>query len=347
MTGIRILGVLLGAVILVFFFLRFRRGGMARLDFFLAFAFSGSLMAVSLFPSLVTVLRDMLALERAQFSRLIAIGIISNIMLWLVFLHGRVRNGSERLQFDKLVRHVAVEDFKRIYPDKFPLPPIIVLLPAFNEAEHICSVLRGVPAKIQDREATALVIDDGSDDGTADRVQEMGVPVIRCPVRRGGGAALRVGFDIARTGGAEIAVTMDADGQHLADEIEGLVAPILADRHAIVIGSRILGAREKDSAVRLAGIHIFNALIRVLTPVRITDCSNGFRAMKLEDLQKLNLRQDQYHTSELIIEASKKGLSIGEAPVTVMRRISGHSKKGGNWRYGLRFAWTIFKTWWR
>ena len=81
--------------------------------------------------------------------------------------------------------------------------------------------------------------------------------------------------------------------------------------------------------------------------MRITDCSNGYRAFRVESLERLVLRQDQFHTSELIIEAAKKGINIGEAPITVMRRASGESKKGRDWSYGLSFARTILKTWWR
>jgi glycosyltransferase involved in cell wall biosynthesis len=156
-----------------------------------------------------------------------------------------------------------------------------------------------------------------------------------------------MGFDIARQHGAEIVVTMDADGQHLPSEIERLVAPIVADDVDFVIGSRILGKREKDSTIRYIGIHVFNALIRLLTVAKVTDCSNGFRAFRVTELSRVLLRQDQFHTSELIIDAAKKGVRIGEAPVTVKRRLSGRSKKGKNWSYGLEFARSIFKAWWR
>ena len=94
---------------------------------------------------------------------------------------------------------------------------------------------------------TAIVIDDGSDDATAERVREAGFSVVSGSGRRGGGAALRTGFAIARDRGAEIVVTMDGDGQHLGAEIERLVTPILEDRFDFVIGSRLLG-KEKETA---------------------------------------------------------------------------------------------------
>ena len=101
---------------------------------------------------------------------------------------------------------------------------------------------------------------------------------------------------------------MDADGQHLPSEIESLVRPVAEGRVDFAIGSRILGRHERDNRARWLGIHVFNALIRLLTPVRVTDCSNGFRALRASELARLLLRQDQFHTAELLIDAAKKGI---------------------------------------
>lgn len=302
---------------------------------------------VSVSPSSVNVLRDLLFLEREQFSRLIAILILSNLLLWMLLIYTRVRWSRFPLQFDRLVRRLGVADFASSYPGVEALSPVVVVIPAFEEEGNIGPVLRQMPAEVCGLELTALVVDDGSADGTAQEARDAGALVATCAINRGGGAALRLGFDIAREYGAEIVVTMDADGQHLPGELERLVTPIVERELEIVIGSRLLGEREADSPVRYVGIHVFNWLIRLLTPVRISDCSNGYRAFRVESLGRLVLHQDQFHTSELIIEAAKKGVSIGEAPVTVMRRTSGESKKGRNWSYGLNFARTVLKTWWR
>ncbi len=347
MTELRLWGVVVGAIAALYAFLRFRRGGLTRLDFALGMGFAAALLSVSLFPGLVTLLRDMLSLEKTQFSRLLAISIFSNLLLWFLVIHGRGAVGVQQREIDHLVRFTALERFRQTYAERIPLPPIAILIPAFNEADNIEHVLAELPDQISGRDLTAIVIDDGSGDETAAIVREHGYAVVASPIRRGGGAALRIGFDIARACGAEIAVTMDGDGQHRAEDLEALVTPLLADEFDIVIGSRLLGSREKDSLIRLWGIHVFNTLIRLLTPIRVTDCSNGFRAIRIASLEGLELRQNQYHTSELIIEAGKKGRRIGEAPVRVKRRISGSSKKGGNWKYGFRFALTIFRTWWR
>ena len=88
--------------------------------------------------------------------------------------------------------------------------------------------------------------------------------MVRNPINRGGGAALRLGYDILQKAGSAICITMDADGQHNPEEIEKILLPIVNDQYDFVIGSRILGEREKDSRLRIMGVYIFGWLISVL-----------------------------------------------------------------------------------
>ena len=341
------LGILLGVCTLLATFGLFRRARIRRFDFSVALLLSLGLIVVASVPNSMNLLRDMFFLEREQFSRLIAILILSNLGLWLLLLYTRIRWSNQSIQFDLLVRNLGIAEFGRRYPEMQALPPVVVVIPAYEEEGNITAILREMPERVCDLPLAVLVIDDGSSDDTAREAREAGALVVSSAINRGGGAALRMGFDIARALGAEIIVTMDADGQHLPSELDRLVEPIVRREFEIVIGSRILGAHESDSAVRHIGIHVFNWLIRLLTSVRITDCSNGYRAFRVESLGRLILRQDQFYTSELIIEAAKKRIAIGEAPVTVKLRASGESKKGRDWSYGLSFARTVVKTWWR
>jgi len=345
--SLRLLGIALGALGVLHAFARFRRGRSRRADFALRSLVSLAVLVVSLQPNTVNVVRDMLALERQQFSRLIAIAIVSNALLWVLLFATRDQLSIASSQFDRLVRRLGAAEFARAYPEQEAITPVVVVIPAFNEEASIGAVLAQMPASVCGLPLTVLVVDDGSSDSTAAAARQAGARVVASPLNRGGGAALRLGFDIARERGAQIIVTMDADGQHLPAEIERLVRPILAGEADFVIGSRLLGERERDSALRLAGIHVFNVVIRLLTAVRVSDCSNGFRAFHTAELDRVLLRQDQFHTSELIIEAARKGIRIAEAPVTVRRRLSGSSKKGRPLRYGLAFARTVLKTWWR
>ena len=111
--------------------------------------------------------------------------------------------------------------------------------------------------------------------------------------------------------------------------------------------SRILGNNEKTDMIRGAGIKAFNFLINLATGLNITDCSSGFKAFKMSGLRKLNLLEDQFQSSEVIIESAKKGLKISEVPITCASRVHGETKKGSNLVYGFNFFKVILKTWWR
>ena len=224
-------------------------------------------------------------------------------------------------------------------------PLLSVVIPAYNEIANIGEILQRVLDASVEKEV--LVVDDGSDDETRQVVEDHGHCAVSNIINRGGGAALRLGYDILRDSGADICITMDADGQHRPEEIEKLVLPIINDDADVVIGSRVLGAREKDSAVRAAGVHIFGAIVSSLLGKRMTDPSSGFRAFKMDRIKDIDLREDQYHTSELIIDAVKKGLRVKEVPITILKRKYGKSKKGRNLKYGFYFAKTIIKAWWR
>ncbi|MCG6926621.1 MAG: glycosyltransferase family 2 protein, partial [Acidobacteria bacterium] len=299
MTSLRALGIVFGLIVFLVTFKRFREGRLGRFDFLFGSGLGLAMVLIGAEPNVVNGLRALLSLQDEQFSRLIALAIVSNGLLWLAVLYLRVRWTDLRGQLDRLARGACLMEFHRAYPKVDNLAPVLVLIPAYNEEDNIASVLRRMPDQVCGLPISVLVIDDGSRDQTTKVARETGALAIRSPVNRGGGAALRAGFDIGSFLGSRIAVTMDADGQHDPAEMRGLVQPIVDDRFDFVIGSRLIGQRERDSAVRLAGIYFFNAVIRLLTTATITDCSNGYRALRLETLERIELRQDQYHTSEL------------------------------------------------
>jgi len=222
---------------------------------------------------------------------------------------------------------------------------IAIVIPAHNEAENLGEVLPRIPAQIGGVTTAVLLVDDGSRDDTAEVALAAGVVVARLPENRGGGAALWAGYSLMLDAGARVVVTMDADGQHRPEELEQVVEPVLSGRADISQGSRILGSAEPGAFARELGIAFFNRFVRVLTGVRITDCSNGFRAMRPEMLPELDLRQPQFHAAEFLIEAVTRGFRLQEVPVTVLRRQHGTSKKPPALRYGWGFHWAIISAW--
>jgi len=188
---------------------------------------------------------------------------------------------------------------------------------------------------------------DGATDNTEEMVRQSGFSAIVHKINMGGGAALRSGYRVAQSKKAEIVVTMDADGQHQPEEIERLVKPIIKGNADFVSGSRILGSQEKDSRIRRAGIFIFNKMISILLRRSITDCSNAFRALRVSELSKIEFVEEQFHTTELVIQAVQKGLRFMEVPVTVLKRKSGETKKPRATKYAWGFSRAIFRTWWK
>lgn len=347
MSNLRIAGIVIGTIGLLFTFLFYRGHRWKRSNFSLLMLFSISLISISLKPSIVNFARDVLALQEASRGRIIALLIFSNIFLLFYSFYKNAKLEKLHTQFDGLVRKLAVSQYTKdtIFQNT---KPIMILIPALNEADNLRELLPRLPRKIGDFEVGALVVDDGSDDGTALVASaDQNISVVENLINRGGGAALRLGYDMLKNGGAEICITMDADGQHQPEEVEKLVLPILEEEADLVIGSRILGQREQDSRLRITGVILFGKIITLLTGKKITDPSSGFRAFRICALDKISLHEDQYHTSELLIETIRKGLRLKEVPITILKRRHGKSKKGKNLTYGFHFAKIIFKTWWR
>jgi hypothetical protein len=344
MSGLRIAGLIIGIAGLIATFIFYRGPKWKRLNFVFFSFFNIALIAVTINPNVVNFLRDLLSLQEYQYGRILALLIVSNLILVFFSIYSVSKVESFRLQFDKLVRKLGSD---QMVSASEKIQAIMVLIPAYNEADNLRYLLPKIPQNISDVVVGVLVVDDGSDDGTVETVQEHGYLIVSNIINRGGGAALRLGYDILRTSGADVCITMDADGQHRPEEIENLILPIINDEYDVVIGSRILGAREKDNPLRAMGVYLFGVLISSLLGKKITDPSSGFRAFKMDKIKNIDLREDQYHTSELIIEAVKKGLRVKEVPITILKRKYGKSKKGRNLKYGFHFAKTIIKAWWR
>jgi glycosyltransferase involved in cell wall biosynthesis len=214
---------------------------------------------------------------------------------------------------------------------------------ALNEAESITDVLADLPSSVTGLSLQAVVVDDGSVDETAALAEEAGAIVVRHPRNLGQGEGLRTGFAAARELGAEVVVTMDADGQHDPAQLPALVGPVVAGEADYVQGSRFLGEYDDAGGVRHAGIRFFTALINLLAGTHITDCTNGYRALRVRDLARMRLVEDRFSASEIIIEAATAGLRMREVPVHIRSRHAGTSRKPGGIRYPLGYLAVILR----
>jgi glycosyltransferase involved in cell wall biosynthesis len=227
--------------------------------------------------------------------------------------------------------------------------PLAIVIPAYNEAPTVAEVIAEIPCEAAGLAAEVIVVVDGAKDATAAEALKAGALVCDVPVNRGQGAALKLGYWLARARGAEIICTIDADGQYAADEIAPVIEPIVSGRADFVSGSRRLGTELTTDRFRHAGVLVFGLMLTVITRQRITDPACGLRAMRSEVTAAVTLEQPQYQASELQISAALNGYRLAEVPTT-MRDRGRHAtgtKKGGNFGYGVRFARAAVHTWWR
>lgn len=289
----------------------------------------------------------MLSIGSLPYGRILALLILSNLFLLSYIFNERSKIENIRLQLDKLIRNLGTTDFEECIIHGDRLKPIMIIVPAYNEAENLTEFLPKIPARIAGKDVGVLVIDDGSEDETARISRDHGCLVAVNRINRGQGAASRLGYDILIKYNTEIGVTMDADNQHRPEDIEKMVRPVIKGTWDLVIGSRVLGTHTGASLLRHIGVRLFSRLIQITTGQKITDCSSGFKAFDIQKISRMNLTEDQFQSAEVIIEATKKGLRIGEVPITINKRRHGFSKKGTDIFYGYQFVKTILRTWWR
>jgi glycosyltransferase involved in cell wall biosynthesis len=225
--------------------------------------------------------------------------------------------------------------------------PVAIVIPAYNEEPTVAGVVSEIPRQVADLAAEVIVVVDGAGDATAEQARAAGALVCDVPVNRGQGAALKLGYWLARVRGARVIVTIDADGQYEPAEIERVVEPILGGRADFVSGSRRLGQELTTDRVRHLGVIVFGGLISLLVRHRITDPACGLRAMRAEVTAAVTLEQPQYQASELMISAALNGFRLAEVPTTMRDRgvYATTTKKGGNLGYGVRFARAALHTW--
>ncbi|HEX7293533.1 MAG TPA: glycosyltransferase family 2 protein [Solirubrobacterales bacterium] len=344
LTALRSAGLLLAAALVAYALIR--RRTLRNVDVLILLA-AGVGLAIVSGTELTDALLSAFSFEKGNGGRILGLAVFAIFILFLLALRALSQSARNSRQLSAVLEGLAWEEFRQAQlPERFR-GRVAVLVPAYNEAENVGHVLDLIPAEVCGRPTAVLVVDDGSRDGTGDVAAEHGAAVARHVINRGGGAALRTGYRLMVESGAEIVVTLDADGQHLPSEMERLVQPVLDGEVDVAHGSRVLGRADRNHFARELGIVFFNRLVSFITRTKVSDCSNGYRAVRTTVLPQLVLRQEQFHTSEFMIEAIKRGIPAKEVPVTVERRLHGHSKKPAVVRYGLGFANAIVRTWLR
>jgi glycosyltransferase involved in cell wall biosynthesis len=193
-----------------------------------------------------------------------------------------------------------------------------VVVPAFNEAERLATLLPCIPAELFGTPVRVIVVSDGSTDGTEAVARDHAASLVQLPKNQGKGAALRAGFAEAMELDPSYLVTMDADGQHDPADLEQLVWPVMVEECALAIGSRFLSDPSRGPSP-LNRYLVRKALIAALraTLGRVyTDPCCGYRCFSPTALQAIRLKGNRYQSElEALFDAAIHGLRVVEVPV--------------------------------
>jgi len=235
-------------------------------------------------------------------------------------------------------------------PPEGRAPRVLLIVPAYNEARSLPLLLDQLTSHYPDYEV--VVVDDGSIDRTAEAVRRTRARLVSLPCNLGIGGTVQTGFRIARDEGFDIAVQVDGDGQHPADQVHLIVNAVMQSGCDIVIGSRFLGgAGFKSTPLRRIGIQFFSFWLSAMCHTRITDATSGFRAYNARALNLLSVEYaEDYPEVEAVLMAHRFGLRIGEVPVHMSERSAGVSSIGSLRSVGYMlkvslgiFMWAIRK----
>jgi glycosyltransferase involved in cell wall biosynthesis len=194
---------------------------------------------------------------------------------------------------------------------------LLVLIPAYNEAGRVGAVIADVHQTVP--EADVLVIDDGSEDGTAAEAARAGAIVSSLPINCGYGTALQTGYKYAVRHGYKLVGQIDADGQHQAEFLSGMLELLREDRADVVVGSRFLAkdGHYETPFARSLGIRLFARVASMATGQLVTDPTSGFQVMRV-DIARLFSRDVfpvDYPDADILILLHRTGYRVRELPV--------------------------------
>ena len=198
---------------------------------------------------------------------------------------------------------------------------LIVQIPCLDEEETLPRTLQDIPRQLPGVDVVEiLVVDDGSRDRTVAVAREHGADhVVSHKKNRGLAASFQTGLETAVRLGADIIVNTDGDNQYVGADIAALVAPIIAGRADIVIGDRQVSQQRRFGLIKTWLQHLGSKAVSSLSGTRVPDAVSGFRAISREAALRLTILSRFSYTTEMIIQASNKQLTVESVPVRTNR----------------------------
>lgn len=197
---------------------------------------------------------------------------------------------------------------------------LLIIVPAYNEGQVVADTLRrirGTTRKLKQK--TILVVDDGSTDDTVSKARQAGVKVIRHIINRGLGGALGTGLTYAKKHGYDVAITLDADGQHDPRDIVPALKPISSDSADVVIGSRVKSGLHQIPTDRKILLMASNLFTWAMYGQFTTDSQSGFRVFNRLAIEQIRVKTERMEvSSEFFSEIKRLKLRLAEVPIKVI-----------------------------
>lgn len=206
-----------------------------------------------------------------------------------------------------------------------PGQPVVLFMPAYNEAASVASVVRRVPDTVAGHRVICLVVDDGSTDATVALAEGAGATVIRQECNRGLGAAVRRGLRESLAYEPVAVAFCDADGEYAPEELENLVRPIIAGEADYVVGSRFAGDIVRMLPHRRVGNQLLTRLLSWVARRRISDGQSGYRAFSPRAARSAEVIHDFNYAQVITLDLLAKRMRYLEVPISYSFRTSGES----------------------
>jgi glycosyltransferase involved in cell wall biosynthesis len=222
---------------------------------------------------------------------------------------------------------------------------LIIQIPCKDEAEQLPATLADLPRELPGFDVVEwLVIDDGSTDATLDVARACGVNhIVRLTNNKGLASAFQAGLDAALKLGADVIVNTDADNQYRGQDIERLVAPILAGTADMVIGDREVATNDEFSPLKKRLQRLGSGVVRAASATSVPDTTSGFRAYNREAALQIMVVSRFTYTLESIIQAGKQLVAIDHVPIRTNPRTRESRLFPSMWSYVRRNAVSIFR----